>query len=120
MARGVERYEASTDEGRWGERKISHTPTYRPESSKNLTSQFLSLNRVDPLALPPVFRYFPPAVAKVYVVTVRAIFIHSFLLIFSILVESVMLVFSKRRFSSSRLAISLSSKENRSSKSVYP
>jgi hypothetical protein len=48
-------------------------PLYWPKSSRNLTSQFVFISepRNLPLALPWLFRYCPPAVAKVYSVSFR-------------------------------------------------
>jgi hypothetical protein len=70
MARDVRTIEASTVKvvGRARDLSYSHVLA---ESSKNLTIQFLLVSVGPPLALPSFFRYFPPAVAKVYIVSFR-------------------------------------------------
>jgi hypothetical protein len=74
----------------WGEREavvsaylrlmsIRHLAYRRMRVAKSALELTVVLAEQTPLPSPTVFRYFPPAVAKVYIVTVRAIFIHSFL-----------------------------------------
>jgi hypothetical protein len=72
MARGVRTIEASTDESRWSEREAFHIRVYRPKSSINLTNRFLLAVGRTPLLSPRFLAIFPPAVAKVYIVSFRS------------------------------------------------